>query len=428
MEECDCKEYIKILKKEVVPAFGCTEPIALALAVAKARETLNREVESIEVFVSSNIYKNGMGVGIPGTGMIGLDIAAALGAVGGESKEELEVLKNISEDHIVKAKKFAKEGKIIIKVKEIPNKLYIEATCYGGEDKAKVIIKDIHSNITLVSLNDSIIYERGEGECDIAIDKTIEDFNLTVEGIYNFAKEVNYKDIEFILEGARLNKAISEEGLSKDYGLRVGKTLRDSIKSGFLSDDIQNYAVVMTAAATDARMAGCMNSVMSNSGSGNQGITVILPVVAVGERLKVSEEKMARALVLSNLIAIHIKSYLGRLSALCGCIVASAGASCGITYLMGGDLEKIKYAIKNMVGNISGMICDGAKTGCSLKVATGVTAAIQSSLLAIKGIGIAETDGIIEKSIEKTIRNIGNIGAKGMFETDKMILDIMVSK
>lgn len=422
------EKYIDILKKEVVPALGCTEPIAVALAATKAKETLGKDAEKVEVYVSPNIYKNGMGVGIPGTGMIGLDIAAALGVTGGNSEAKLEVLKDVNEEDIENAKKAVDENKVAVKAKEVPNKLYIEAICFNGQETAKVVIKDIHSNIVLVKLNDEIIYERKDCECDIDADKTSEKIQLSVEGIHEFAAKVDFKDIEFILEGARLNKAISEEGLSGDYGLKVGKSLADSVKNGFLADDIQNYAMSVTAAASDARMAGCMNSVMSNSGSGNQGITVILPVVAAAEKMKASEEELARALALANLVAIHIKMYLGRLSALCGCVVASAGASCGITYLMGGNLDNVKYAIKNMIGNISGMICDGAKTGCALKVSTGVSAAVQSSILAMKGIEISEKDGIIDKCVEKTIRNIAEIGAKGMVETDKMILDIMVSK
>ncbi|WDV47890.1 L-serine ammonia-lyase, iron-sulfur-dependent, subunit alpha [Clostridiaceae bacterium M8S5] len=424
----DLKRYIDILKKEVVPALGCTEPIAVALAVAKAKDTLGKDVERVEVYVSPNIYKNGMGVGIPGTGMVGLDIASALGATGGNANAKLEVLKDITSEDIANAKKSLAEKRVEVKVKEVPNKLYIEAICLNGNDTSRVVIKDIHSNIVLVQLNDNILYKRKVSECDIEIDKTDEMIELSVKGIYEFAMNVDFKDIKFILEGAKLNKEISNEGLSGEYGLMVGKSLSQSIKEGILSDDIQSYAMAMTSAASDARMAGCMKSVMSNSGSGNQGITVILPVVAVSEKLNATEEELARALVMANLVAIHIKAYLGRLSALCGCVVASAGASCGITYLMGGKLENIKYSIKNMIGNISGMICDGAKTGCALKVSTGVSAAVQSSILAMKGIQISNMDGIIDKCVEKTIRNIAKIGSSGMVETDKMILDIMVSK
>lgn len=429
MDCCDCKSFIDVLKKEVVPALGCTEPIAVALATAKAREVLGKEAERLEVYVSPNIYKNGMGVGIPGTGSTGLDIAAALGAIGGKADAVLEVLKDTSEQDIKQAKEMVSQKLAQVKLKKTDIKLYVEAICFNGKDFAKVIIKDNHSNIVFVQLNDNIVLKKDDDKKEKKEKVDSEDKRfLSVEKIYDFALSVDIKDIEFLLEGVRLNKNIAKEGLNNDYGLKVGKTLAESIKKGILADDIQNYAMALTAAASDARMDGCMMSVMSNSGSGNQGLTVILPVVAVAEKLKSSQEELIRALALANLIAIHIKSYLGRLSALCGCVVASAGASCGITYLMGGKLENIVYALKNMIGNITGMICDGAKTGCALKVSTGVSAAIQSALLAINGIEISEKDGIIHQDVEETIKNIAKIGSQGMKQADELILEIMTSK
>lgn len=421
-------EFIKIVKKEVVPALGCTEPIAVALAAAKAREVLKVDPERTEVYVSANIYKNGMGVGIPGTGMVGLDIAAALGVVGGNSEEKLEVLKAITKEDISKSKELVDNNEICVKPKDVPNKLYVEAVCINKNHVARVVIKDMHSNIVLVQLNDEILFEAGNKEEKSEVKNEAVQPTLTVEKIYDFALNADFEDIEFILEGAKLNKAISKEGLREEYGLKVGKTIFENMEKGLLGDDIQNYAMAITAAASDARMAGSMLSVMSNSGSGNQGITVMLPVVAVAEKIDCDDEKLARALILSNLVAIHIKTYLGRLSALCGCVVASAGASCGITYLLGGNLENVIYSIKNMVGNITGMICDGAKTGCALKVSTGVSAAVQAALLAINNIEISDKDGIIHKDIERTIQNIADIGTKGMAETDKLILDIMTCK
>lgn len=421
-------EFIKIVKKEVVPALGCTEPIAVALAAAKAREVLKVDPERTEVYVSANIYKNGMGVGIPGTGMVGLDIAAALGVVGGNSEEKLEVLKAITKEDISKSKELVDNNEICVKPKDVPNKLYVEAVCINKNHVARVVIKDMHSNIVLVQLNDEILFEAGNKEEKSEVKNEAVQPTLTVEKIYDFALNADFEDIEFILEGAKLNKAISKEGLKEEYGLKVGKTIFENMEKGLLGDDIQNYAMAITAAASDARMAGSMLSVMSNSGSGNQGITVMLPVVAVAEKIDCDDEKLARALILSNLVAIHIKTYLGRLSALCGCVVASAGASCGITYLLGGNLENVIYSIKNMVGNITGMICDGAKTGCALKVSTGVSAAVQAALLAINNIEISDKDGIIHKDIERTIQNIADIGTKGMAETDKLILDIMTCK
>lgn len=425
MDKSDCRKFIDILKKEVVPALGCTEPIAVALATAKAKEVLGN-VDRVEVLVSPNIYKNGMGVGIPGTKSTGLFIAAALGAIGGDADAKLEVLKNINEEDINQAKKMVDDSNVNIKIKETDEKLYVEAIGYYEEQISQVIIKDNHSNIVKVKINDKTIYENVEDTNDKTDVK--ETYNLNIKDIFEFVNEVDVSEIEPLFDGAMLNKKIAEEGLKSNYGLRVGKTIYESVKKGILSDDVQNYAMAITAAASDARMDGCMMSVMSNSGSGNQGITVMLPVLAVGEKLNSDREKLIRALALANLVAIHIKTYLGRLSALCGCVVASAGASCGITYLMGGKYNNVVYALKNMVGDITGMICDGAKTGCALKVSTGVGAAVQAALLAMEGIEISPKDGIIDEDVEKTIKNIAEIGNKGMNQTDKMILDIMINK
>ena len=250
---------------------------------------------------------------------------------------------------------------------------------------------------------------------------------LTVKEIYEFALSADYEDIKFILEDRTLNLALAKEGLAGDYGLRVGKSIRENQKEVF-GDDFMSFAMGLTAAASDARMAGCTMPAMSNSGSGNQGITVSMPVIAYALRYNVDDERLARALILSNLVAIHIKSHLGKLSALCGCVIASTGSACGIVYLQGGGYEQVCAAIKNMVGNITGMVCDGAKVGCAMKVASGVSSAVQSSVLALRGICASETDGIIDRDIEKTIANLGQIGSRGMRETDKMILDIMICK
>jgi L-cysteine desulfidase len=253
------------------------------------------------------------------------------------------------------------------------------------------------------------------------------DLGLTVKEIYAFAATMPYEDIAFILEDRTLNLALAKEGLSGDWGLRVGKAIRENQKEVF-GDDFLSYAMGLTAAASDARMAGCTLPAMSNSGSGNQGITVSMPVIAYALKYGVDDERLARALMLSNLVAIHIKTYLGRLSALCGCVVASTGSACGIVYLQGGGVDAVSAAIKNMAGNITGMVCDGAKVGCAMKVASGVSCAVQSAVLALRGTCIPSTDGIIDDDVEKTIRNLGTIGSVGMKSTDRLILDIMLCK
>lgn len=426
MDSSNYERIIELLKKEIVPALGCTEPIAVALAASKARDILNDTPEKIDIWVSSNIFKNGMGVGIPGTELIGLNIAAALGAIGGNSNAELEVLKDINHEHLKKAKEAVRMNKVKVEVKDVAEKLYIECVCRKGDNYSRVIIKNEHSNIVHIEYNNKKLFEKDKSK--FLETNSNEEIELSINQIYEFTINSMYEDIMFMLDGVRLNKAIAKEGLKGDYGLQVGKKIAENVKKGILADDIMTHAMSLTAAASDARMDGCKLPVMSNSGSGNQGIVAYLPVVAVAEKIEANDEKLTRALILSNLIAIHIKRQLGRLSALCGCVVAATGASCGVTYLLGGKHENMIYSIKNMIGNISGIICDGAKTGCGLKVSTGVSAAIQSALLAIDGIEISENDGIIEKDIEKTIRNLTEIGTKGMLETDKLILDIMVCK
>ncbi len=429
-------EIIELIHKEVKPALGCTEPIAVSLAVARASEELAKiglNTERVEVEVSGNILKNGMGVGVPGTGMVGLHIAAALGVTCGKSEYKLEVLNDLNENSIKLAKQMVEEEKITVILSKTDLKLYISATCICGNHRAKTVIENNHDSIVLVEMDGVKIFEQNVtnvGDEQITDDSTKNtlDYKLDIKTIYNFAKQVPFKDIQFILESVNLNKALAEEGLANKYGLQVGRTIRNNVHKNIFGDGLLTYSMAMTAAASDARMAGCILPAMSNSGSGNQGITVTMPVIATAEKLGSSLEELARALVLSHLIAIHIKGYLGKLSALCGCVIASTGSACGIVFLRNGSYDQICYAIKNMIGNITGMVCDGAKVGCALKVASGVSSAVQSSILALDNICISENDGIIEKDIEKTIRNLGSIGSVGMQKTDRMILDIMVCK
>jgi len=428
-------EIIELIKSEVKPALGCTEPIAVSLAVARAAEVMrDKELapERVEVSVSANILKNGMGVGVPGTGMVGLHIAAALGVSCGKSEYRLEVLKDLNEDSINEAKRMLNEKIVTVSLSKTKKKLYIHAKCYNRDNMSSVIIEDSHDNIVKVSYNNEVVYKTentslGEIEGDRKF-KEIRDYNLDVKTIYDFATNATFDEISFILDSVTLNMALAKEGLENNYGLKVGKTIRNTIHSGTFGEGLLTYSMALTAAASDARMAGCTLPAMSNSGSGNQGITVTMPVIAAAEKLASTREELARALVLSHLIAIHIKGFLGKLSALCGCVIASTGAACGIVLLRGGNYNQITYAIKNMIGNITGMVCDGAKVGCALKVASGVSSAVQSSILALDNICISENDGIIEKDIEKTIKNLGSIGSVGMQNTDNMILDIMVCK
>ncbi|MBQ3723875.1 MAG: serine dehydratase subunit alpha family protein [Bacteroidales bacterium] len=439
---------LDLLHREVKPALGCTEPIAVALAVAKAVEIIEENCCSrcpegwrltadlhIDVAVSGNILKNGMGVGIPGTGMVGLPIAAALGAVCGDSSRNLEVLAGLSEAAVKRARELVADKRVAISVADTEHLLYVKATVsVGGEASASAevdphayaIIEDDHDRIVETSFADKILMSSESGAA--ASERVAgEDDGLTVREILTFAEKASFDDIAFILDDRTLNLALAKEGLKGDYGLRVGKAIRENQKEVF-GDDFLSYAMGMTAAASDARMAGSTLPAMSNSGSGNQGITVSMPVIAYALKYGIDDERLARALILSNLVAIHIKHYLGKLSALCGCVVASTGSACGIVWLQGGGYDQVCAAIKNMAGNITGMVCDGAKVGCAMKVASGVSCAVQSAVLALRGTCIPSTDGIIDDDIEKTIRNVGAIGSSGMKDTDRMILDIMLCK
>ena len=434
-------EIIGLIRKEVKPALGCTEPIAVALAVSKAMEVIEEQggAEStdwrmgtgfrLDVKVSGNILKNGMGVGIPGTGMVGLHIAAALGAVCGKSSYGLEVLNDLSEAAIGHAKGMLEVSSVSIGLAETDKKLYVRAEVKCDGHCSYAVIENDHDNIVETGFDGKVLSSSAGQSCDEPVDqKSTLDYNLTVKEILEFASNVAYDDIEFILESRTLNLALANEGLKGCYGLKVGYAISLDANREVFGTDFLSYAMTLTAAASDARMAGCTLAAMSNSGSGNQGITVTMPVIAYSLRYGCSDEQLARALVLSHLIAIHIKGYLGKLSALCGCVIASTGAACGLVYLRGGDYVQICAAIKNMIGNITGMVCDGAKVGCAMKVASGVSSALQSAVLAREGICISEHEGIIEKDIEKTIQNLGRIGSVGMQSTDNMILDIMVCK
>lgn len=435
-------EIIELIRKEVKPALGCTEPIAVALAVAKAMEIVDEKLPclnagwkmsdmyKLKIEVSGNILKNGMGVGIPGTGMVGLHIAAALGAVCGKSSYGLEVLHDLNDHAVEHSKRMVTDGMVTVGLADTQKKLYVKATVEVADRFGYAIIEDDHDNIVETAFNGTILHSgRKSLENSGAVEsKTTLDYKLSVKEIYEFSKSVTYEDIEFILESRTLNLALAEEGLKGTYGLRVGYCINHLENKEVFGGDFLSYAMSLTAAASDARMAGCTMAAMSNSGSGNQGITVTMPVIAYSLKYGTPDEELARALVLSHLIAIHIKGYLGKLSALCGCVIASTGSACGLVYLRGGDYEQVCAAIKNMIGNITGMICDGAKVGCAMKVASGVSSALQSAVLAREGICISEHEGIIERDIEKTIQNLGRIGSVGMQHTDNMILDIMVCK
>ncbi len=415
---------ISLIKEKVKPALGCTEPVSTALAAAYAAKLLGNQPERLEILVSGNLMKNGMGVGIPGTGETGLPIAAALGAICGDPEKGLEVLANVTPEYVATARQLVNNQQVSIGITETSSILYAEVIAYVGSKSARVIIRDNHTKVTLQELNGCIVHEASAQD-----DKTAAPApTLSVASIYEFATQADIERLSFIRESAKLNTRLSEAGLQQDFGLKIGKTFHKNIEKGYLSEDLAITTMMRSSAASDARMDGAMLPAMSNSGSGNQGITATMPVVAVAEWIGASEEQLTRALIISHLTAIHIKSHLNTLSALCAATTAAAGASSAITWLLGGTKDQMEFALFNMFGDITGILCDGAGTGCSLKVSTSVQAAIKAALMALDDIHITGQEGIIENDIEHTIANIGLIGNQGLAEADHMIIKIMTSK
>ena len=418
-----------MIRREVVPAMGCTEPVAVALCVAKAVETLGEVPDVVELGLSGNIIKNAMGVGIPGTGMIGLPIAVALGALIGKSEYGLEVLKDVTPEAIEEGRRFINAGKIRIShLPCTPSNLHIEvrvkAAAEEGVAEAQAVISGSHTNFVLISRNSELLHSD-----DSSVDgsESGDDIELNMAMVYAFATEAPIEEIDFILEAGRINKAAADTALSGDFGHSLGSTIRRHGRHLF-GDTPLEHIICLTSAACDARMGGAPISVMSNSGSGNQGITCTLPVISYAEDMGADEESTTRALILSHLTSIYIKQSLGRLSALCGCVVASTGASAGLVYLMGGDFNRICAAIKNMVANLTGMICDGAKPACAMKISSGVSTAVMSAMLAMNGKCVSEAEGIVAADIDRTIRNLTMIGREAMQETDRLVLKIMIDK
>ena len=419
---------ISLIHKEVVPAIGCTEPMAVALATARAKEALGSLPESIDVLLSANILKNAMGVGIPGTGMIGLPIAVALGATIGRSEYQLEVLRDLTPESLAEGKLYMQQHNINIKQKEgIAEKLYIEITCHAADGKqSKAIISGSHTRFIYIENADGKV--ELEDNCDVPTSSEEDDIRLNLKMVHEFATEAPLNEIMFILQTKDYNMKAAQNAIEGNYGHNLGKTIDRPLAKGIFGNSIFSHIIAKTASACDARMGGAMIPVMSNSGSGNQGICATNPVVVYAIENENTEEELVRALTLSHLTAIYIKQSLGKLSALCGCVVASIGSSCGITYLMGGDYQRVCHSVKNMIANLTGMICDGAKPSCSLKISSGVSTAILSALLSMEGKCVTSAEGIIDDDVDKSIHNLTSIGADAMRATDDMVLNIMTHK
>nr|WP_320960142.1 L-serine ammonia-lyase, iron-sulfur-dependent, subunit alpha [Blautia coccoides] len=428
MEESRRRFYQSLLHREIAPALGCTEPAAAALTAACAAKCLGCIPEEILVRTSQYILKNAMNVGIPGIGMTGLDIAVALGALSASPEKELMILSGISPEKKRQAKTMTEEGKVRIELASTEEKIYIEVQVRAGAETAKAITAEAHKNITYVEKNGRVCY-RKERKIRKAEETAEEPYTVTLEEILDFSEHTALENLGFLREVIQINREIALEGISHKYGLQVGKNLMDGTENGLVGQDAANYAAAMTAAAADARMAGCEKPVMSAAGSGNQGLTATIPIAAVGEKLELGEEKILRALALSILLTVHTKHYLGRLSVLCGCSISSAmGVACGIVFMLGGTYAQMTWAINSMVADISGVVCDGAKPGCALKIATAVQSAVRAANMALNGSGADSPDGIVHVNAEKTLENLGILGNWGMKDTNRIILDLMLEK
>ena len=421
------KPLLHIVKHDVVPSLGCTEPISLALAAATAAKYLGKTPERIEAKVSPNLMKNGLGVAVPGTGMVGLPIAAAIGALGGNPDGGLEVLKHITPEQVTAAKTMLEQKLVSVDIHQTEHILYSESTLFADNDYVKVAIQDQHTNVILIEKNGEILFQKVEDECTNC--DPYEVFKqISAREIFEFSNAVELEKIRFISQAAELNRALSNEGLRENYGLHIGRTLRKQVGSGLISDDLLSKIMIETTAASDARMGGATLPAMSNSGSGNQGIAATMPVVVVADYLKVSEEKRIRALFLSHLMAIYIHSKLPKLSALCAVTTASMGSCAGIAYLLTGKFETASMSICSMIGDISGIICDGAANSCAMKVSTSVASGYKSVLMAMDETHVTGNEGIVEHDLDRTIDNLCAIASKSMQHIDRQVIEIMVSK
>lgn len=419
-------EFLKAVKHEVIPALGCTEPISLALASAIASRHLGATPDRIEAKVSANLMKNGMGVTVPGTGMVGLPIAAAAGALGGDPDAGLEVLGGLASETVESAKRMLADNKVVVDMTDVPCVLYSEARVSKGKDWVRVCIANTHTNVILIEKNGETIFQSDAPTDDVNVGFSLE--GATARDIYDFATISPFADIAFILNAAELNSRLSQEGMTGHYGLHIGATLNHQIAHGLLSDDLQSRIVIRTSAASDARMGGATLPAMINSGSGNQGIVATLPVVIVAEYVNADEEDLARALMLSHLLAIYIHAKMPRLSALCTVTTAAMGAAAGMAWLLRGNYGAANMAICSMIGDVSGMICDGASNSCAMKVSTSVTAAYKAVLMALDNSRVTGNEGIVDESVDASIANLCALARGGMVHVDRQILEIMISK
>jgi len=420
---------LKLLRNDVKPAVGCTEPVAIALAAAAAKSVITGDIDQVSVKISPNIYKNGMNVGIPGIDITGLDVGAALGAVIGSHEKGLQILGHVSDQERNNAISLLESNKVKVSLLDTDENIYLEASVTSGKDISKAIIIKKHDNLVSITKNDIEIFSKNDdSSTKVSADSMPDDdfFNTPIRDLVASIEMLDFNDIAFMLDGLEMNMHAAETGLSGNLGIGVGCAIKKAIDDGLLTEDFPNTAMMLTAAASDARMSGMAIPVMSSNGSGNHGLTAILPIAAYKEYHEESDERVAKALAISHVVTGYIKHYVGRLTPLCGCsIAASTGATCGIVWLMGGSVEQLENAIKNMIANQAGVVCDGAKPGCALKLGTAAASAVQSAIYALYNHYAHDNNGIVTGTAEESIKNLGVLSKKGLSNVDKTIIEIM---
>lgn len=420
------KMMIDILKSEVRPAMGCTEPVAVVLTAAKARALLGvDQVDTIDVKVSPNFYKNGLSVGIPQTDLVGLDMASALGAAGGDPDLGLEILSSVDEDMVELAKMYLGQGAVRVAIADTSEKVFVDVRVKSGQMTARAVVKGHHDHFVLLEKNEQVIFSE-----DRIANQTENPnqafFNMKIVDIIKDVENMPSKEIRFLLAGIDMNLKVAQSGLEKSLGMGVGYAVQRQIADGVMDESLAHKAMMLTAAASDARMSGITKPVMSSNGSGNNGLTAILPIAAYGQMHDVEEEKLIKALAISHLVNCYMKNYIGRLSAICSCAVSAAtGSGAAITWLESGSYKEIENTIQNMIGNVSGLICDGAKDSCALKLATAASTGVQMSNMARYGVVVPPRNGIVSESVERSIQNLGQVASEGMQITDTVILKVM---
>ena len=423
-------QWINLLKRDVVPALGCTEPVCVALCAAYAGVQLSGEVRSITVYTNAGIYKNGMSAGIPNCTRVGLPWAAAIGAVLKNPGKELRLLEDLTPDVLDHAAALVESGMVSVSMDPTATGLYVSCTLRSGEESVTAIIRDAHTNLVHLEKNGSILLDtKASTQAGSAATEVDELKSMTIAQIRAMVDTASQEELAFLWDGVEMNEALAAYSETHPLGVGIGDTLRSRIGSDIFANDLLGRILLKASSAAESRLDGCPLPTMSSSGAGTKGLVVILPVSETAKALQASREQTLRALAFAHLVNRYINAWIGKLSPMCSCVMASStAASAAITYLLGGTDEQIGYAIRNMSGTVTGMICDGGKVGCSLKVATGSAAAFLCAITAVRDAVLRTTDGICAETPEQCIRNMARIGIRGMAQTDSEILAIMTEK